>query len=52
MRRFARELGVNLGLVSGSGPKQRILREDMQAYVKVALSKSRSGNGAELNLLP
>ncbi|MEO6562017.1 MAG: dihydrolipoyllysine-residue acetyltransferase [Nitrosospira sp.] len=50
VRRFARELGVNLGLVSGSGPKQRILREDIQAYVKTELSKTRSG--AELNLLP
>ena len=52
VRRFARELGVNLGLVSGSGPKQRILREDVQAYVKTELSKTRSGSGAELNLLP
>ena len=52
VRRFARELGVDLGLVSGSGPKQRILREDIQAYVKTELSKTRSGSGAELNLLP
>ena len=52
VRRFARELGVNLGLVEGSGPKQRILREDIQAYVKAELSKPRSGGGAELNLLP
>ncbi len=51
VRRFARELGVNLGLVKGSGPKQRILREDIQAYVKAELSKPPSG-GAELNLLP
>lgn len=43
---------MNLGLVSGSGPKQRILREDIQAYVKTELSKTRSGSGAELNLLP
>jgi pyruvate dehydrogenase E2 component (dihydrolipoamide acetyltransferase) len=52
VRRFARELGVNLGLVSGSGPKRRILREDVQGYVKAALSKSGSGGGAGLNLLP
>ena len=52
VRRFARELGVSLGLVSGSGLKQRILREDVQAYVKAELSKSRGGNGTELNLLP
>lgn len=52
VRRFARELGVSLGLVSGSGLKQRILREDVQAYVKAELSKSRGDNGTELNLLP
>jgi pyruvate dehydrogenase E2 component (dihydrolipoamide acetyltransferase) len=52
VRRFARELGVNLGLVSGSGPKQRILKDDVQAYVKAELSKSRGGSGGELNLLP
>ena len=52
VRRFARKLGVNLGLVGGSGPKQRILKEDVQAYVKAELSMPRGGNGAELNLLP
>lgn len=51
VRRFARELGVNLGLVKGSGPKQRILREDVQAYVKAELSKTRS-SGTGLDLLP
>jgi pyruvate dehydrogenase E2 component (dihydrolipoamide acetyltransferase) len=51
VRKFARELGVNLGLVTGTGPKQRILKEDVQAYVKAELSKPR-GAGAELNLLP
>ncbi len=53
IRRFARELGVNLDLVIGSGPKHRILKEDVQAYVKNELSKSRSdGTGSALNLLP
>ena len=54
IRRFARELGVNLGLITGSGPKQRILKEDVQAYVKAELSKSQGGSGvgAALNLLP
>jgi pyruvate dehydrogenase E2 component (dihydrolipoamide acetyltransferase) len=51
VRKFARELGVNLGLVTGTGPKQRILKGDVQAYVKAELSKPR-GAGAELNLLP
>jgi pyruvate dehydrogenase E2 component (dihydrolipoamide acetyltransferase) len=52
VRRFARELGVNLGLVKGSGRKQRILKEDVQAYVKAELSKPHGGAGAALDLLP
>ncbi len=53
IRRFARELGVNLERITGSGPKHRILKEDVQAYVKTELSKLRNaGSGAELNLLP
>ncbi|OQW39509.1 MAG: branched-chain alpha-keto acid dehydrogenase subunit E2 [Proteobacteria bacterium SG_bin4] len=53
IRRFARELGVNLDWVTGSGPKHRILREDVQAYVKAELAKSKSnGNGVALDLLP
>lgn len=51
VRRFARELGVNLGLVKGNGPKRRILKEDVQAFVKTELSRPRGG-GTELNLLP
>jgi pyruvate dehydrogenase E2 component (dihydrolipoamide acetyltransferase) len=38
VRRFARELGVDLGLVKGSGPKGRILKDDVQAFVKQALT--------------
>jgi pyruvate dehydrogenase E2 component (dihydrolipoamide acetyltransferase) len=38
VRRFARELGVDIGLVTGSGPKARILKEDIQSFVKAALS--------------
>lgn len=53
VRRFARELGVNLNLITGSGPKHRILKEDVQAYVKAELSKSHSSEtGLALNLLP
>jgi pyruvate dehydrogenase E2 component (dihydrolipoamide acetyltransferase) len=52
VRRFARELGVNLGAVKGTGPKQRILREDLLAYVRAQLSTSRNRAGAELDLLP
>ena len=43
VRRFARELGVDLSRVQGTGPKGRILKEDVQNFVKQALS---SGTGA------
>jgi len=39
VRRFARELGVDLHYVVGSGPKGRILKEDVQAFVKRALAE-------------
>ncbi|MBU6467908.1 MAG: dihydrolipoyllysine-residue acetyltransferase [Betaproteobacteria bacterium] len=38
VRQFARELGVDLSKVKGSGPKGRILKEDVQGFVKTALS--------------
>jgi pyruvate dehydrogenase E2 component (dihydrolipoamide acetyltransferase) len=38
VRRFARELGVDLSRVKGSGPKARILKEDIQGFVKQSLS--------------
>ncbi|HUP96932.1 MAG TPA: dihydrolipoyllysine-residue acetyltransferase [Usitatibacter sp.] len=44
VRRFARELGVDLSRVKGSGPKARILKEDIQAFVKGALA-SGPGSG-------
>lgn len=53
IRRLARELGVNLELVTGSGPKQRILKEDVQAHVKTELSKSgNKSSGTVFNLPP
>jgi pyruvate dehydrogenase E2 component (dihydrolipoamide acetyltransferase) len=42
VRRFARELGVDLMRVKGSGPKARILKEDIQDFVKQSLA----GGGA------
>jgi len=42
VRRFARELGVDLGRVPGTGPKARILKEDIQNFVKQSLA----GGGA------
>jgi len=52
-RRFARELGVNLARVKGTGPKERVLKEDIQNYVKGELAHPRGAEGgAGLNLLP
>jgi pyruvate dehydrogenase E2 component (dihydrolipoamide acetyltransferase) len=39
VRRFARELGVDLSKVTGTGPKGRVLREDIQGFVKSALAR-------------
>jgi pyruvate dehydrogenase E2 component (dihydrolipoamide acetyltransferase) len=39
VRRMARELGVNLAEVKGSGRKARIIKEDIQSYVKVKLNE-------------
>jgi pyruvate dehydrogenase E2 component (dihydrolipoamide acetyltransferase) len=53
VRRFARELGVDLSKIVGSGPKQRILKEDIQAFVKRELMKSQTSSlGGGLDLLP
>jgi pyruvate dehydrogenase E2 component (dihydrolipoamide acetyltransferase) len=41
VRRFSRELGVDLSRVKGSGPKDRVTKEDVQAFVKTELSKPR-----------
>jgi pyruvate dehydrogenase E2 component (dihydrolipoamide acetyltransferase) len=40
VRKFARELGVDLHQVQGSGPKSRILHTDVQAFVKGALTRT------------
>ena len=55
VRKFARELGVNLSLVKATGPKNRIVQSDVQGYVKGELSKPRSENmgvGTGLSTLP
>jgi len=44
VRKFARELGVNLAFVKGSAPKNRIVQGDIQAYVKGELAKPRTEN--------
>jgi pyruvate dehydrogenase E2 component (dihydrolipoamide acetyltransferase) len=53
IRKFARELGVNLSLVKASGPKNRILQSDVQAFVKGELAKPRTETiGGGLSTLP
>ncbi|MDI1309877.1 MAG: dihydrolipoyllysine-residue acetyltransferase [Methylotenera sp.] len=44
VRKFARELGVNLAFVKGSAPKNRIVQADVQAFVKGELAKPRTEN--------
>jgi pyruvate dehydrogenase E2 component (dihydrolipoamide acetyltransferase) len=58
VRKFARELGVDLTLVGGSGPKGRVTVEDVRAFVKGALAgtsrpaQSAANDGAGLGLIP
>jgi len=54
VRRFARELGVDLAKVKGSGPKSRILKDDIQNFVKTALARPAAAPaaGAGLSVLP
>ena len=59
VRQFARELGVDLSKVSASGPKQRILKEDITAYVKGVMTTgpattlpAATSLGGGLDLLP
>ncbi len=46
VRRLARELGVDLAKVKGSGPRNRILKNDVDAFVKAALSAPRASGSA------
>ncbi|MDB5806923.1 MAG: dihydrolipoamide acetyltransferase [Betaproteobacteria bacterium] len=59
VRKFARELGVDLSRVAGNGPKNRVLHEDVQNFVKQALQGGGAAApgaavaaGGGLNLLP
>ena len=62
VRLIARELGVDLGKVAGTGPKSRILIEDVRAFVKKVMSGAAApavagaagaiSGGGELNLIP
>ncbi|KWA65199.1 dihydrolipoamide acetyltransferase [Burkholderia ubonensis] len=60
VRKFARELGVDVARVQGSGPKARITKEDVTNFVKGVMTGQRAApvaaaapaGGGELNLLP
>jgi len=45
VRKLARELGADLTRVKGSGPKNRIVKDDVQAYVKSQLQQAQQGGG-------
>jgi pyruvate dehydrogenase E2 component (dihydrolipoamide acetyltransferase) len=46
VRRLAREFGVDLAQVSGTGPKKRVLKEDVQSFVKYELSRPKATNNS------
>ena len=54
VRKFARELGVDLARVNGTGPNARIQQEDVQAFVKgvMAGTTATAASGGGLDLLP
>ncbi|EBR4141240.1 pyruvate dehydrogenase complex dihydrolipoyllysine-residue acetyltransferase [Salmonella enterica] len=52
IRRLAREFGVNLAKVKGTGRKGRILREDVQAYVKDAIKRAAAAGDGIPGMLP
>ncbi len=59
VRRFARELGVDLHYVDGTGPKGRVIKDDVQNFVKRALAEgsptaaaSAGGGGVQLPSMP
>ncbi|MGY0589466.1 MAG: dihydrolipoyllysine-residue acetyltransferase [Paraglaciecola chathamensis] len=49
VRRVAREFGVDLTQVKGTGPKNRVLKEDVQSYVKYELSRPKMTAGSSVN---
>jgi pyruvate dehydrogenase E2 component (dihydrolipoamide acetyltransferase) len=55
IRRFARELGVDIAQVKGSGEKGRVTKDDVQLFVKSALAQPRAavgGNGLQVLDMP
>lgn len=52
VRKYARELGVELGLVKGSGKKGRILKEDVTAFTRTVMTGKRVFDGQTLPEIP
>ena len=52
IRRFARELGVDIAKVAGSGAKGRVTKEDVQSFVKTALASGGTGGGLQVADMP
>jgi pyruvate dehydrogenase E2 component (dihydrolipoamide acetyltransferase) len=60
VRKFARELGVDVARVQGTGPKSRVTKDDVTGFVKGVMTGQRAApagaaapaGGGELNLLP
>ena len=52
IRKFARELGADLSQMTGSGAKNRILKEDVKAWVKQTLEQGNRGGGLGVEPMP
>ena len=50
IRRYARELGVNLDQVIGSGAKGRVVKEDVKAFIKSAMSGGAAAGGGGIHI--
>ncbi len=46
VRKFARQMGVNLSEVKGSGPRTRIVKDDVKAFVKTVMQQRAAGGGS------
>ncbi|NOQ90849.1 MAG: dihydrolipoyllysine-residue acetyltransferase [Gammaproteobacteria bacterium] len=52
VRKFARELGADLSQMTGTGAKNRIIKEDVKAWVKQALAQGNGGGGLGVEPMP
>jgi pyruvate dehydrogenase E2 component (dihydrolipoamide acetyltransferase) len=52
VRKFARELGANLGEISGTGNKGRILKDDVKVFVKKIMTSGSTGGGINVAPMP